>query len=112
MKTVSMYDHGDYNCFICCILSHGAVGAIYGTDGKTVPIKDLTDYFTPANCSTLRGKPKLFFVQACQGTGKQTGCPRTSILSILPIVLKLLFYFSYILTCVISLLLGEILIRL
>jgi len=75
MKTQSMRDHQDYNCFICCILSHGTIGAVYGTDGKTVPIKDLTVHFKAAGCQSLRGKPKIFVVQACQGIEKQSGFP-------------------------------------
>uniref|UniRef100_A0A8C3EWL8 Caspase 10 n=1 Tax=Corvus moneduloides TaxID=1196302 RepID=A0A8C3EWL8_CORMO len=29
-----LQDHEDRNCFVCCILSHGESGAIYGTDEK------------------------------------------------------------------------------
>jgi len=76
MKNESELDHRQHNCFVCCILSHGAIGVIYGTDGKTVPIKDLTDHFKASNCRSLSRKPKMFFVQACQGTEKQTGYPR------------------------------------
>ena len=75
MKIESMRDHRRHNCFVCCILSHGSIGVIYGTDGKTVPIKDLTDYFKAASCPSLSGKPKMFFVQACQGTEKQSAHP-------------------------------------
>ncbi|NXR78005.1 CASPA protein, partial [Pycnonotus jocosus] len=60
-------DHKDRNCFICCILSHGESGAIYGTDGKLVPIRTLTTHFTAKECPQLAAKPKLFFIQACQG---------------------------------------------
>jgi hypothetical protein len=66
-------DHSLYDCFVCCILSHGALGAVYGCDGKTVAIRDLMSYFKAATCPTLRSKPKLFFVQACQGNDKQYG---------------------------------------
>uniref|UniRef100_A0A8C5UJU5 Caspase 10 n=1 Tax=Malurus cyaneus samueli TaxID=2593467 RepID=A0A8C5UJU5_9PASS len=36
-----MQDHKDRNCFICCILSHGESGAIYGTDEELVSILDM-----------------------------------------------------------------------
>ncbi|NXQ62062.1 CASPA protein, partial [Anthoscopus minutus] len=66
-------DHKDRNCFICCILSHGKSGAIYGTDDKLVSIRMLTSHFTAKQCPQLAGKPKLFFIQACQGNNIQ--CP-------------------------------------
>ena len=76
MKTESCRDHRQYKCFVCCILSHGAIGEIYGTDGITVSIKDLTVHFKGASCPSLREKPKIFIVQACQGTEKQAGIKR------------------------------------
>ncbi|NXR33640.1 CASPA protein, partial [Zosterops hypoxanthus] len=66
-------DHKDRNCFICCILSHGESGAIYGTDDKLVSIRVLTTHFTAKQCPQLAAKPKLFFIQACQGNNIQ--CP-------------------------------------
>ncbi|NXH09019.1 CASPA protein, partial [Loxia leucoptera] len=62
-----MQDHQDRNCFICCILSHGKSGAIYGTDYRLVSIRVLTSHFTAKHCPQLAAKPKLFFIQACQG---------------------------------------------
>ncbi|KAM4775953.1 caspase-10 isoform 2-T4 [Cyanocitta cristata] len=60
-------DHKDRNCFVCCILSHGESGAIYGTDEKLVLIRTLMSHFTASQCPHLAAKPKLFFIQACQG---------------------------------------------
>lgn len=68
-------DHSSYDCFVCCILSHGILGSIYGVDGRTVEIKDLTNFFKGASCKSLQGKPKIFFIQACQGKDKQIGYP-------------------------------------
>lgn len=65
-------DHKDRNCFICCILSHGESGAIYGTDDKLVSIRMLTTHFTAKQCPQLAAKPKLFFIQACQGNNIQS----------------------------------------
>ncbi|NWZ33057.1 CASPA protein, partial [Brachypodius atriceps] len=65
-------DHKDRNCFICCILSHGESGAIYGTDDKLVSIRVLTTHFTAKQCPQLAAKPKLFFIQACQGNNIQS----------------------------------------
>ncbi|KAM6070911.1 PREDICTED: caspase-10 [Chlamydotis macqueenii] len=66
-------DHKDRDCFICCILSHGESGAIYGKDEELVPIRTIMSYFTARRCPQLAEKPKLFFIQACQG--KEIQCP-------------------------------------
>ncbi|NXP63116.1 CASP8 protein, partial [Chloropsis cyanopogon] len=72
MKTWQhVQDHKDRNCFICCILSHGKSGAICGTDDKLVSIRLLTSHFTAKQCPQLAAKPKLFFIQACQGDNIQ-----------------------------------------
>lgn len=72
-------DHSKYDCLVCCILSHGASGKLYGTDGRLIEIKEITGFFKGGICQTLRGKPKLFFIQACQGKEKQP-CKSTSII--------------------------------
>ncbi|NXR61903.1 CASPA protein, partial [Rhadina sibilatrix] len=64
-------DHKDRNCFICCVLSHGKSGAVYGTDDKLVSIRVLMSHFTAKQCPQLATKPKLFFIQACQGNNIQ-----------------------------------------
>ncbi|NXQ08181.1 CASP8 protein, partial [Vidua macroura] len=75
-ETVNIFqsaDHEDKDCFVCCILSHGKKGIIYGVDGQEVPIRELTTSFTAQNCSSLAGKPKVFFIQACQGDAFHKG---------------------------------------
>lgn len=66
-------DHKDSDCFICCILSHGESGAIYGKDEELVSIRMIMSHFTAKQCPQLAEKPKLFFIQACQG--KDIQCP-------------------------------------
>jgi hypothetical protein len=56
------------SCFVCCIMTHGDMGMIYGSDAKSLEIKDITDRFKAEKCTSLAGKPKLFFIQACRGT--------------------------------------------
>ncbi|XP_074857778.1 caspase-10-like isoform X2 [Carettochelys insculpta] len=63
----SLEDHRDRDCFVCCILSHGESGSIYGIDEQEVPIRRIMSYFTARKCPQLIEKPKLFFIQACQG---------------------------------------------
>ncbi len=57
--------------FVCCVLSHGEKGTVLGVDGKEVEIRELT--VPIAECHTLASKPKLFFIQACQGNEGQNG---------------------------------------
>ncbi|XP_059914897.1 caspase-8 isoform X4 [Gadus macrocephalus] len=63
---------------VVCVLSHGENECVFGTDGKKVSLRDLRMPFTSARAPTLAGKPKLFFIQACQGSTYQKGvlpCP-------------------------------------
>ena len=62
---LSRSDHSDNDCFVCCVLSHGEEGVIYGID-QSVEIDHLISPFK--SCRSLFGKPKLFFIQACRGT--------------------------------------------
>lgn len=60
-----------WDCVMCCILSHGLEGGVYGVDGYTVDIRNLMEPFSGINCPSLAGKPKIFFIQACQGSKQQ-----------------------------------------
>lgn len=60
------------------MLSHGEKGCVYGADAQQVFLGDLSKPFTSGRAPTLAGKPKLFFIQACQGSDYQRGsapCP-------------------------------------
>ncbi|EFB29508.1 hypothetical protein PANDA_003925, partial [Ailuropoda melanoleuca] len=59
--------HADGDCFVFCVLTHGKFGAVYSSDGTLVPIQEITSHFTAQQCPLLAHKPKLFFIQACQG---------------------------------------------
>ena len=63
-KDMATFDHSGYDAFIFSILTHGEEGLLYGTDG-TISTRDLISVFKDA--TTLAGKPKMFFFQACQG---------------------------------------------
>ncbi|CAH1795558.1 unnamed protein product [Owenia fusiformis] len=69
-------NHSDADCFACVILSHGEEGVVYGTDG-VVPIEKLTEPFKGNKCESLRGKPKMFFIQACRGQKFDEGVETT-----------------------------------
>nr|AEO22138.1 caspase 8 [Branchiostoma lanceolatum] len=66
-------DHSNYDCFAACILSHGSQGQVYGSDSVPVSIRDLAEEIKSTKCPSLSGKPKLFFIQACQGRDEQRG---------------------------------------
>ena len=63
-------NHSRYDAFIFAILTHGDEGLVYGIDGGTLSITEITSKFK--NNQTLAGKPKIFFFQACQGENKDT----------------------------------------
>uniref|UniRef100_A0A672TG63 Caspase-8 n=1 Tax=Strigops habroptila TaxID=2489341 RepID=A0A672TG63_STRHB len=67
VKTYSEKDHSNMDCFTCFIFSHGEKDKVKGVDDQFVNIKDLVSCFSGSNCPSLAGKPKLFFIQACQG---------------------------------------------
>lgn len=71
MRELSSRDHSQMDCVVCCILSHGKEESVYGIDGHAVAIRRMTEPFNGTNCSSLAKKPKLFFIQACQGTTEQ-----------------------------------------
>ncbi|XP_055494173.1 caspase-8-like isoform X2 [Leucoraja erinacea] len=74
LKHYQTFDHNAMDCFVCCILSHGEKDIIVGTDGKRLQISDIRFWFSGSQCPSLLRKPKIFFIQACQGTRKQKAC--------------------------------------
>ncbi|ELW68604.1 Caspase-9, partial [Tupaia chinensis] len=73
-------DHGALDCCVVVILSHGSQvshfqfpGAVYGTDGCLVSVEKIVNIFNGTSCPSLRGKPKVFFIQACGGEKKDPG---------------------------------------
>lgn len=66
IEKVAKGDHSDADCLLIAILSHGELGYIYARDTH-YKLDAIWNYFTANRCPSLAGKPKLFFVQACQG---------------------------------------------
>ncbi|XP_056436299.1 caspase-8-like [Gadus chalcogrammus] len=75
MRELASRDHSEMDCFACVVLSHGLKGGVYGVDGGVVRLKELTDVLNGLRCASLRGKPKLFFIQACQGNQREQAVP-------------------------------------
>lgn len=64
--TVAQMDHTNHDCLVVAVLSHGELGVLYAYD-TSYKADYIWSYFTADKCPTLAGKPKLFFIQACQG---------------------------------------------
>ena len=65
LLTVSAIDHSDYDALVCCFMTHGKLGVLLTNDNKPIRILDIVEYFDDLHCESLRGKPKMFFIQAC-----------------------------------------------
>lgn len=63
---VAELDHSDHDCLLMAVLTHGELGMLYAKDTHYKP-DNLWYNFTADKCPSLAGKPKLFFIQACQG---------------------------------------------
>lgn len=72
LRQLAAYNHSEHDCFACFVLTHGDHGELYAYDGK-YSIDLLFRNFLANNCPTLAGKPKLFFIQACQGNDLDDG---------------------------------------
>lgn len=71
LRELGSRNHSQMDCLVCCVLSHGVEGSVYGADGRTVLLKDLMELVNGSKCPSLAEKPKLFFIQACQGISEQ-----------------------------------------
>ncbi|XP_019617892.1 PREDICTED: caspase-3-like [Branchiostoma belcheri] len=67
MKDQGKADHSNHDCFVCCIMSHGTMGKVFSSDDVGIDICELMKPVNAKKCPSLKGKPKLFFIQACQG---------------------------------------------
>ena len=92
LKRESVKDHSGYCCFVCCILSHGAQEVVFGSDGKAVHISEIISFFEGDQCRGLLEKPKIFIIQACQGSKGRSGvdtdgglCTDVSVCNTLPV---------------------------
>ena len=71
--------HGD-ECFVCIVCSHGEKEGIFCHDGGIIKLDELTSYFDATHCAALQNKPKLFFIQACQGSKYWSNITHSSLL--------------------------------
>lgn len=66
VQTIAEVDHADHDCLLIAVLTHGEMGLLYAKDTHYKP-DNLWSHFTADKCPSLAGKPKIFFIQACQG---------------------------------------------
>jgi len=72
LEEAGQADHSNAAMIAVVVLSHGNEGIFYGYDGA-YPAHKVWQPFTADRCPTLAGKPKLFFIQACQGNRMDKG---------------------------------------
>ena len=72
LQRLSRQDFTFDDCLVVCILTHGEAGVLCGRDSEYT-VDYLTSLFTADRCPSLSEKPKMFFIQACQGTKLDRG---------------------------------------
>ena len=48
-------------------MNHGDKDFVYGTDSEKIYLEIVRELFSNSSCSSLDGKPKVVFTQACRG---------------------------------------------
>ncbi|KAH8417532.1 hypothetical protein KR222_001570, partial [Zaprionus bogoriensis] len=72
IRAAASQDHTDNDCVVVVIMSHGTKDMIKARD-TAYKLDTIWAHFTTKKCPTLAGKPRLFFVQACQGDCSDAG---------------------------------------
>jgi len=65
--------HKEADMTVVVILSHGKDGVVYASDGQSINMEYIYEFFNNRNCPNLMGKPKFFIVQACRGDRPDQG---------------------------------------
>ena len=65
-RIATIENHDKFDSVAVVVLSHGNDGTLYAYD-KPFPTNKIWEPFTAENSPSLAGKPKMFFIQACQG---------------------------------------------
>ncbi|KAL3875337.1 hypothetical protein ACJMK2_033295 [Sinanodonta woodiana] len=83
LRDAKYADHSKMDSFAFIISSHGneianprngkKEHAVYFSDDRYIFTNDILEMFSDENCPSLKGKPKLFFIQACRGTNTDSG---------------------------------------
>lgn len=62
-KEFAEKDHSEFDLFVVIIISHGQGNDIWDVDGGKVSLEQVMTEYTATKCPSLRGKPKMFFVE-------------------------------------------------
>uniref|UniRef100_A0A914PLV8 Uncharacterized protein n=1 Tax=Panagrolaimus davidi TaxID=227884 RepID=A0A914PLV8_9BILA len=65
--------HKFYDSCVVFVLTHGKYDHFLGVDNEEVNVHEFLKCFNAENAPLLKGKPKLFFIQACRGRGRDYG---------------------------------------
>ncbi|XP_071447468.1 caspase-3-like [Hetaerina americana] len=66
-------NHRNGDCFLMVIMTHGFTNGTLCAYEGAFNLDNVINLFTGDRCSPLRGKPKIFIVQACRGAEGQPG---------------------------------------
>ena len=68
LKLYKLESFENYSCLMVFILTHGSKGGVLkGRDSNDTTVEELSEIFNCKECEDLKGKPKIFFIQACRG---------------------------------------------
>ncbi|OXU28435.1 hypothetical protein TSAR_003352 [Trichomalopsis sarcophagae] len=73
LEELRRYDHSDNDCLCIFVLTHGVMDDFISAKDTNYKLDKIWKPFTADECSTLAGKPKLFFFQTCRGTNLDPG---------------------------------------
>lgn len=59
-------NHADNDCLVVTFMTHGDDKSIDSFD-RPYQVDKITAFFSDKRCPSLKGKPRLFFIQACRG---------------------------------------------
>ncbi|XP_026283518.1 caspase-1-like isoform X2 [Frankliniella occidentalis] len=73
LNDMSKEDHSNRGCLAIIVSTHGTFDNFLFAYDSVYDLNELFKPFCAANCVTLAGKPKLYFIQACRGENAQSG---------------------------------------
>ena len=78
LKETAEQDFSSYTCFLCVIQGYGSKDGIYGKDDEVISLDAITSLFSQNKCPSLKGKPKIFLIEAFQKGDKVSGSDPSS----------------------------------